>query len=235
MEDNDKADISRSEILNQTDSDQFNRIQDDSVERRGFVKGAIASVTSAVGLSASTGGAAAESGGFFTGIKKRKAIRPYKSVAAVENVFTAHEDLLADIAAETSLSSGSVNAFNVNDLTAPGTGEKGGVTFTTKKIEGEHVAEIRLMKEVEEGHLTVAVLPQIDKRYALLNPRNADEPITFEDIDTQDLCGGCPNNKCCESNTYCCGSDCPSCSCYYCTEHVCKCCQCGWNCAGQCY
>lgn len=224
-------DLRRTDVLNDTDSDQLSRIKEEAVERRGFVKGAVASIT---GLTASAGLGAADSDGLVTRMKKRKAIRPYKSISAVEEAFRSHEDLLTDIAAETSLSSGDVEGLGINSLDSPEKTSGASVTYATKEVDGEYLPEIRAMREVEEGKLTVAVIPDLGERYAVLNPEDGDGPVKFEELDTQGLCGGCPNNKRCECETVCCGSDCPSCSCYYCEECSCNCYQCGWNCAGWC-
>lgn len=226
-----KKDLRRSEVLNKTEASQLGRIKEEAMERRGFVKGALASVT---GLTASSGLGGAESDGLVTRMKKRKAIRPYKSISAVEDAFRGHEDMLADIAEKTSLSSGEVESLEIDSLGSPEKTSGAGVTYATKAVDGDHLAEIRVMREVEEGKLTVAVIPDIDERYAILNPKDGDGPVKIEEMDTQGLCGGCPSNKSCECSTVCCGSDCPSCSCYYCEECSCECYQCGWNCAGQC-
>lgn len=201
------------------------------MERRGFVKGTVATIT---GLTASTGLSAADSDGLLTRMKKRKAIRPYKSVSAVEEAFRDHEDLLTDIAAETSLSSGDVEALELDSVDSPEETAGTDVTFATREIDGEYLPEVRVMREVKEGKLTVAVIPDLDDRYAVLNPEDGEEPIKFEETNTQALCGGCPNNKKCECEMVCCGSDCPSCSCYYCEQCSCNCYQCGWNCIGWC-
>lgn len=223
--------LRRSEILSSTESNQLNRIKEEAMERRGFVKGAVASIT---GLAVTTETSAAESDGLLTRIQKRKAIRPYRSVEAVKTAFKDHEDLLADIAAETSLSAGQVEALEIDSLGSPKEGSGAGVTYATQEIDDEYVPEIRVMREVEEGKLTVAVVPDINDRYAILNPHDDSDPIVFEDFDTQLGCGGCPENKTCERERYCCGSDCPSCTCYMCERFVCNCYQCGWNCASHC-
>lgn len=226
-----KGDVRRSEVLNDTDSNQFSRIKEEAMERRGFVKGAVASIT---GLTASAGLGAADSDGLLTRVKKRKAIQPYKSISAVEEVFRGHEDLLTDIAAETSLSSGDVESLGIDSLGSPEGTSGSGVTYATKEVDGEYLPEVRFMREVKEGKLTVAVIPDLDERYAVLNPKDSEEPIKFEEMDTEAFCGGCPNNKECECEMVCCGSSCPSCSCYYCQQCSCNCYKCGWNCAGWC-
>jgi hypothetical protein len=224
--------IRRTDVLNETENSQFDRIKEETMERRGFVKGALASVG---GLAASSGISAAESDGLLTRIKKRRAIRPYKSIEAVETAFEGHEDLLSDIATKTSLSAGEIDALEINSLGHPGEESETGVTYATKKIDGEYVPEIRVMREVEEGKLTIAVIPDIDKRYARLNLAEEDDSIVFEELSTQGFCGGCPSNKQCEREVSCCESnDCPSCTCYECETWSCRCYKCGTNCIFEC-
>lgn len=226
------GEIRRSDVLNGAKNGQFDRIKEETMERRGFVKGALASVG---GLAASSGIGAAKSDGLLTRIKKRKAIRPYKSIEAVEVAFEGHEDLLSDIAAKTSLSAGEIEALEIDSLGHPREGSETGVTYATKKIDGERVPEIRVMREVEEGKLTIAVIPDIGDRYARLNLAEEDDSIVFEELNTQGFCGGCPSNKRCEREVDCCQSgDCPSCTCYQCEKWSCRCYKCGFNCVFEC-
>ncbi|WP_128477374.1 hypothetical protein [Halorussus pelagicus] len=218
-------------------SSESNR--DDSINRRNILKGVAGGAMASFAASSS---AVAEEGISQTEVERATA--GYREIGAVQQAFDEQSDLLADVAEAGLIEEASVDALGLTELREPAPEYDGeGVTYGAKTVDGRLTPEVRFFRNLEEGVLTVAVLPEVEDGYAVLNPHEEDGPVEIQSVDGEASCGDCANNKCCQECGYeccnCCGCEpcdqCMSCTCGMCYTCVdCQCCECGLNCAGEC-
>lgn len=212
---------------------------DGSVNRRNVLKGVAAGAMTTVTAS---GAVTADDGISRTEVERVTA--DYRELGAVQQAFDDQSELLEAVAEAGFIEEASVDALGLSELREPAPEYDGeGVTYGAKTVDDELTPEVRFFRNLDEGVLTVAVLPEVNDGYAVLNPHERDNPVEIQSVDGEALCGDCANNKCCQECGYeccnCCGCEpcdqCFSCTCGMCYTCVdCQCCECGWNCAGQC-
>lgn len=213
--------------------------EDRSIDRRNVLKGVAAGATTTFAVSGTA--AAGTEGISRADIKQVTA--PYRELNTVRQAFDDQRSLLEDVAESGYITEASVDALGLTELREPAPEHDGeGVTYGAKEVDGKLTPEVRYFRNLDEGILTVAVFPDLDDGYAVLNPHDSDEPIEIQSVDAA-ACDSCGSNKCCNECGYeccnCCGCEpcdqCFSCTCGMCYTCVdCQCCQCGWNCLGQC-
>jgi len=168
--------INRRKFINQSSLTQ----QNSTVRRRGFVKSAVASLASVVGISAATETALGSPHDKITEKRRLKAVEPYKNKESVINALENNRDLLQRLTDKGLLEATSPAEIVPDTIDAPHEeGESGGVRFDTKGFDGV-TPELRVVKPTPKGILTIAVLPEVDKRYSLLNSDEREDPVVIE-------------------------------------------------------
>jgi hypothetical protein len=233
----------RSQLLGRVaEGDQTRTVvPEQNSERRGFLRGIAASVTTALGLSQT---ASAQPPGI-TEAEAYEVTSELRSPEAVRNALSDQTELMETLYEEGYIDSPTAEAFEISSVSSFQDDEMESTHVTVKEERGSAVAEIRHSIKTDEGVVTVGIWPDTGNSYAALSDGDESNLIHEQIVGTSVNCsnectekGNCSYEqvRCCPTGRFSCpdypGDDEP---CYeYKCDCVCKSGCCNFRCPGGC-
>lgn len=183
----------------------FGNVTDPEPSRRSVVGGVLAAVGSIVGFSSVSAATRSSPSTDVSRMQERAVTAPFRSPDAVRDVFREHEDLLAEIADDGYLASGSADDLDLGNLEDPSTGGTlDGVKFTARRFDGTVTPEIVLVRDYGDEVLNVGVFPETGERFYTVNSPDGPSTDTHYDCPSGTTCCDCCQPDGCHNCCVCC-------------------------------
>lgn len=167
-----------------------------------------------------------------------EATKEYKSVEAVQQLFSSYPEMITAVAEEGYIERPSVDEFDIVVDTDEWqtTQDNSGrylAAFRALLIDGDVSPEIRIVREFEDGTLTILARPKDDVRWAVFSKSETEHdffykvgsmhPSSTQGVEATDTCStcvpfNCSSGSCVYRSSCCCWDTCKNATCY---THVC--------------
>lgn len=139
------------------------------LSRRKMLKGSAAGALVAFGSTNAAGKRKTD----LTQAEREDLLQDYRDVQVVQDLVHQQSDVLEELAADGVLDDPTID--DLEELSEPDNGV--GERLSTYQLGEQHTPEIKVFRRIDEGYLSLSILPEKDIAYAVLNPVENGEPL----------------------------------------------------------